>query len=91
MFSSVEHVDINGLFKRQCLNVRGKIKISPPSGAGTIVHVGPKINQHFQRLECTDLKDIADFRFNYFVSSVYPYLLKDVLQGTAALPSLSHA
>lgn len=81
-FSEIEHVDLNSLFKRLCYNHQGKIKIQPSSGDGTISKVIPQIKQHFQRLECDNIAEITDFRFNYFVEQVYPHLLTDVLKGT---------
>eukprot|EP01125_Pyxidicula_operculata_P001854 TRINITY_DN1172_c1_g2_i1.p1 TRINITY_DN1172_c1_g2~~TRINITY_DN1172_c1_g2_i1.p1 ORF type:complete len:843 (+),score=269.32 TRINITY_DN1172_c1_g2_i1:255-2531(+) len=81
IFSEIFHVDINSLFNKLCYNVKGKFKIIPNPGLGTITKVVPQVKHLFQRLNCNSVTEVDDLRFNYFTQEIFPHLLQDIQKG----------
>eukprot|EP01080_Neovahlkampfia_damariscottae_P008125 gene8125-12585_t len=73
IFSSFMTPDINSLFNGDsCKNMLGKVKVR--NTYSSIIPEG--LPQIFQRLDCENIEEVDDIRFNYFTLTLFPKLNK---------------
>eukprot|EP00903_Cladosiphon_okamuranus_P017494 g16114.t1 len=83
VFSAFQDPNLNALASRHLRNHDGVIKVSRPSGDGYICGVALQAKQVFQRVPCDSLATQDDSRFDYFVGTVLPQVLRSKQTHTA--------
>ena len=71
LFSSYPTPELNSIFKKQIVNVKGKVLICRDySNKGSISDVTVQLPQIFHRLPCSKIVDSDDDRFKFFIEKV---------------------
>ncbi|CAM9502774.1 unnamed protein product [Ectocarpus sp. 13 AM-2016] len=88
VFSAFQDPNLNAFASRHLRNHDGIVKVSRPSGDGHICEVALQAKQVFQRVPCESLVTQDDSRFEYFVGTVLPQVLRAKQSHTAVfIPS----
>ncbi|CAM9834340.1 unnamed protein product [Scytosiphon promiscuus] len=88
VFSAFQDPNLNALASRYFRNHDGAVKVWRPSGDGHICEVALQAKQVFQRVPCDSLASQDDSRFDYFVGTVLPQVLRAKQTHTAVfIPS----
>ncbi|XP_065832625.1 U3 small nucleolar RNA-associated protein 25 homolog [Oscarella lobularis] len=83
LFSSFLSPEINSLYNKHFLNYGGKLKITAKEERGCISRVAVTVPQVFKRIHCSSIVDIADKRFDYFITEVLPEFRDPHMSHTA--------
>lgn len=65
--------EINNISNNNCNNIRGLYKLKK-NEEGVIDNVSVECRQLFERLECVDIMDQSEIRFNYFINKIFPQI-----------------
>ncbi|KAF7376468.1 DUF1253-domain-containing protein [Mycena sanguinolenta] len=79
LLSAIETPETRALFNSSLKNVAGKLRVEkrwPP------VQVPEGIDQNLTHFDCSNPKDEADKRFNYFTTQLLPLVLKSAVQSS---------
>ncbi|CAM9290976.1 unnamed protein product, partial [Sphacelaria rigidula] len=89
IFSAIQQdPNLNAFVSRHCRNYDGIVKICRPSGDGHICQVAVQAKQVFQRVPSDSPSTQDDARFDYFVGTVLPQILRARQAHTAVfIPS----
>ena len=82
LFSSHELPEFRGIFNNKCFNYEGSVRISNPIINGDIRNVIVPLSQVFHRIECSDLDQVFQTRFNYFVNKILPQFKSTIFAHT---------
>lgn len=74
--------ELNSLFNKHLLNVRGKLKCVQKVRKGTISKVYSDVPQVFQRISCSISSTVNDQMFNAFTSEIMPQLATSIKKHT---------
>lgn len=72
LFTSHELPEFRGVFNNKCFNYEGSVRFSNPIANGDIRNVIVPLSQVFHRIECSDIEQVFEKRFNYFVEKILP-------------------
>ncbi|XP_013097817.2 U3 small nucleolar RNA-associated protein 25 homolog [Stomoxys calcitrans] len=72
LFTSHELPEFRGVFNNKCFNYEGSVRFSNPIVSGDIRNVIVPLSQVFHRIECSDIEQVFDIRFKYFVEKILP-------------------
>ncbi|KAJ3969019.1 digestive organ expansion factor [Lentinula raphanica] len=79
LLSAYETPETRQLYNARLKNVAGKIRTEK---RWSPVEVPEGVDQNFVRFECSNPKDEADKRFNYFTTQLLPTILKSAVQSS---------
>ncbi|XP_037820121.1 digestive organ expansion factor homolog [Lucilia sericata] len=82
LFASHELPEFRGVFNNKCFNYEGSVRISNPIINGDIRNVIVPLSQVFHRIECSDLDQVFQTRFNYFVNKILPQFKSTIFAHT---------
>ncbi|XP_075167174.1 U3 small nucleolar RNA-associated protein 25 homolog [Haematobia irritans] len=72
LFTSHDLPEFRGVFNNKCFNYEGNVRFSNPILSGDIRNVIVPLSQVFHRIECSDMEQVFDIRFKYFVEKILP-------------------
>jgi U3 small nucleolar RNA-associated protein 25 len=75
VYSAFLTPDLNSLFTNQMQNVAGKMKYQTISN-GSMLTTGLPIKQTFSRFAISNIQREPDARFNFFVATIIPWILR---------------
>lgn len=76
LISAFNFPSLNRLYTHHMSNVAGKVKYQKPH-EGMILDLGIQVKQRFSRFETTSAVADPDDRFNYFTTTIVPYITKN--------------
>ncbi|KAJ3826010.1 digestive organ expansion factor [Lentinula raphanica] len=79
LLSAYETPETRQLYNARLKNVAGKIRTEK---RWSPIEVPEGVDQNFVRFECSNPKDEADKRFNYFTTQLLPTILKSAVQSS---------
>ncbi|KAJ4879423.1 hypothetical protein Rs2_36477 [Raphanus sativus] len=79
ILSSYLTPEMNGLFNRQCLNYKGKVKLACEY-KGVLEKVLLPVRQIYERFDADSMTQADDARLEYFTKKIFPKI-KDSFQG----------
>ncbi|KAJ7045868.1 digestive organ expansion factor [Mycena alexandri] len=79
LLSALETPETRSLFNTTLKNVAGKMRVEK---RWTAVQVPEGIDQNLTHFDCSNPKDEADKRFNYFTTQLLPLVLKSAVQSS---------
>ncbi|KAJ7187894.1 digestive organ expansion factor [Mycena filopes] len=79
LMSALETPETRSLFNSTLKNVAGKMRVEK---RWTPVQVPEGIDQNLTHFDCSNPKDEADKRFNYFTTQLLPLVLKSAVQSS---------
>ncbi|KAJ3773022.1 digestive organ expansion factor [Lentinula raphanica] len=79
LLSAYETPETRQLYNARLKNVAGKIRTEK---RWSPIEVPEGVDQNFVRFECSNPKDEADKRFNYFTTQLLPAILKSAVQSS---------
>ncbi|KAJ1922445.1 rRNA-binding ribosome biosynthesis protein utp25 [Tieghemiomyces parasiticus] len=74
VFADYPTPELNALFRNQCLNVAGRIRVKCARYPGQLAEVRARIPQTFTRIPCDSVAAADDARFTYFSDVFLPNL-----------------
>lgn len=82
VFSSHDLAEFRGIFNNKCFNYEGSVRVSNPIINGDIRNVIVPMSQVFHRIECTDIDQVFQARFNYFINKILPQFKSTIFTHT---------
>uniref|UniRef100_T1IPY6 U3 small nucleolar RNA-associated protein 25 homolog n=1 Tax=Strigamia maritima TaxID=126957 RepID=T1IPY6_STRMM len=82
ILSGVRNPSFSSLFNKHCFNYAGKVEFRNLNSLGTICQVVAQLPQVFHAFSAPNASELADFRFQFFISKILPQFKDAVMSHT---------